>query len=134
MITRNKSHEIAVEALYAMLVNIKNGQTFAFQDIISDISDVPYAELPIHLKTVLLASLKHYDEIIAALEPHLNNWKFARLNLVTQAILIYSYAHFTYSGEEVTKAIVINIAVKLAKQYIPNDDYKFINAVLDGVL
>lgn len=133
MITRNQSHEIALQALYAMLINIKNDQPIAFQTILSDISEVPYSELPYFLKETLIAALKHYEEIIGALEPHLKNWKFARLNLVTQAILIYSYAHFTYIGD-VSKAIVINVAVKLAKEYIPNDDYKFINAVLDEVL
>lgn len=133
MITRNKSHEIALETLYAMLINIKNEQPIEFQTLLSDISATPYAELPLFLKEVLIATLKHYEEIVTKLTPHLKNWKFARLNLVTQAILIYSYAHFYYIGN-VTKAIVINVAVKLAKQYIPNEDYKFINAVLDEVL
>lgn len=133
MITRNQSHEIAVQALYAMLINIKNDQPIEFQTILSDISDTPYNELPHFLKETLIASLKHYEAIIGALEPHLKNWKFSRLNMVTQAILIYTYAHYTYIGN-VSKAIVINVAVKLAKEYIPNEDYKFINAVLDEVL
>lgn len=133
MITRNQSHEIAVQALYAMLINIKNGQTFEFSDIIANISEYPYSELPMFLKETLLNSLKHYDEIILALTPYLKDWKFARLNLVTQAILIYSYAHFFYIGN-VSKAIVINVAIKLSKLYTPDEDYKFINAVLDGVL
>lgn len=133
MITRNQSHEIAVQALYAMLISIKNGQSFEFTEVIANISDEPYSELPIFLKETLLNSLKHYDEIILKLEPHLNNWKFSRLNLVTQAILIYSYAHFFYIGN-VSKAIIINVAVKLSKLYTPDEDYKFINAVLDGAL
>lgn len=133
MITRNQSHEIAIQALYAMLINIKSGQTFEFQQVVSDVSATPYNEVPRYLKEVLLAALKHYETIITTLEPHLKNWKFSRLNIVTQAILIYSYAHFTYIGN-VNKPIVINVAVKLAKAYTPNDDYKFINAVLDEVL
>ena len=127
MITRNKSHEIAVSALYAMLIKIKNNQPIEFSEVVSTISETPYDELP------LLYSLKHYDEIIKNITPHLKDWKFSRLNLVTQAILIYSYAHYYYIGN-VNKAVVINIAVKLAKLYLVEDDYKFINGVLDGAL
>lgn len=133
MITRNKSHEVAVQVLYAMLINIKNGQTFEFHTMLSDISEEPYDELPLFLKETIVYSLKHYTEIIEKLTPFLKDWKFSRLNLVTQAILIYSYAHFYYIGN-VNKAVVINIAVKLSKLFTPDEDYKFINAVLDGVL
>ncbi len=133
MITRNKSHEIAVSALYAMLIKIKNNQPIEFSEVVSTISETPYDELPLFLKETLLYSLKHYDEIIKNITPHLKDWKFLRLNLVTQAILIYSYAHYYYIGN-VNKAVVINIAVKLAKLYLVEDDYKFINGVLDGAL
>lgn len=133
MITRNKSHEIAVSALYAMLIKIKNNQPIEFSEVVSTISETPYDESPLFLKETLLYSLKHYDEIIKNITPHLKDWKFSRLNLVTQAILIYSYAHYYYIGN-VNKAVVINIAVKLAKLYLVEDDYKFINGVLDGAL
>lgn len=133
MITRNQSHEIAVSVLYAMLIKIRNGQAIEFNELLSDISEVPYEELPLFLKETLLAALKHYETIILALTPYLRDWKFNRLNLVTQAILIYSYAHYYYVGP-VNKAVVINIAVKLAKLFLVDDDYKFINAILDGAL
>ena len=133
MITRNQSHEIGISALYAMLINIKNGTTFDFDETLTSISETPYAELPLFLKEILIASLKHYDEIIVKLNPYLINWKFNRLNMVSQAILIYSFAHFYYVGP-VDKAVVINIAIKLSKLYIPDADYKYINAVLDGAL
>ena len=45
---------------------------------------------------------------------HLNRWKWSRLPLLSQAILLMSYAHFYYV-EKVDKRIVINIAVELAK-------------------
>lgn len=133
MITRNQSHEIAVSALYAMLIKIKNGQPIEFTSVLEEISETPYNELPVFLKESLIYSLKHYEEIIANLSVHVRDWKFSRLNYVTQAILIYSYAHYYYIGN-VSKAVVINIAVKLGKLYLVEDDYKFINGVLDGAL
>lgn len=133
MITRNQSHEFGVAALYSMLIYIKNNQEFAFDEVVSGVVGVEYPEVPLVLKQTLVASLKHLDEIEKHLEPHLTAWKFSRLNIMSQAILIYSYAFYTYI-KEADKAIVINVAVKLSKLYIPTDEYKFINAVLDGAL
>lgn len=44
-----------------------------------------------------------------------------------------SYTHFKYI-ETIDKAIVIDVAVKLAKEYIEEKQAKFINAILDEVL
>ncbi len=133
MITRNQSHELGIKVLYAMLINIKNEQLIDFNALMVGISDLPAEEIPVSLKTTLFNALKHYEEIVAVLSNYLKEWKFNRLNLVTQAILIYSYALFTYTGE-VSKAIVINVAVKLAKDYLLADEYKFINGILDEAL
>ena len=56
------------------------------------------------------------NEIIKKIEPKLVNWTFVRLNRLAQAILIMSVAHYFYIGN-VDKAIVINVAVVLAKKY-----------------
>lgn len=133
MISRNKSHEYGVQILYAALIYVKNGQTFDFKDIVSDVTGVSYDDAPVTLKKILLASLSNLEAIKEALVPFLKEWRFERLNEVAQAILIYSYAHFYYVGG-VSKAIVINIAIKLAKLFIPNEDFKFINALLDEAL
>ncbi len=132
-ISRNQSHEIGIKVIYAMLINIKNGQTIDFNELIVSISEVSAEEVPVNLKTTLFNALKHYEAIIEHLSLFLKDWKFNRLNIVTQAILIYSYALFTYTGE-VSRAVVINVAVKLAKDYLPNDEYKFINGILDEAL
>lgn len=132
-ISRNQSHEIGIKVIYAMLINIKNGQTIDFNELIVSISEVSAEEVPVNLKTTLFNALKHYEAIIEHLSFFLKDWKFNRLNIVTQAILIYSYALFTYTGE-VSRAVVINVAVKLAKDYLPNDEYKFINGILDEAL
>ena len=79
-------------------------------------------------------SLKNYGEIKRAYEPYLKNWKWERLPLLTQAILLMSYTHYKYI-EKVDKKVVINVAVELAKKYIDDKQAKFINAILDnGVL
>lgn len=133
MISRNQSHEYGVKVLYAALIYVKNEQTFDFETLVSDITETEYIQVPAYLRIILLKSLSNLADIKAALIPFLKAWRFERLNEVAQAILIYSYAHYYYVGN-VKKPIVINIAVKLTKLFIPNDDYKFINAVLDEAL
>ena len=89
------------------------------------------------LVTLLLAMLFAYliyGEIVKAFTPYLINWKWERLPLLTQAILLMSYAHYFYI-EKVERTVVINVAVNLAKKYIDDKQAKFINAILDaGVL
>lgn len=133
MISRNKSHEYGIQILYAALIYIKNDQQFNFEELVSEVTSVAYDKTPVTFRKILLKSLMHLEDIKVALKPYLKAWRFERLNEVTQAILIYSYAHFYYVGD-VTKPIVINIAIKLAKLFIPNEDFKFINALLDEAL
>ena len=81
-----------------------------------------------------MVSLAKYGEIKLAYAPFLKKWKWERLPLLTQAILLMSYTHF-YFIEKADKAVVINVAVELAKKYIDDKQAKFINGILDsGVL
>ena len=63
----------------------------------------------------------------------METWTFKRLNRLNQAILLMSCAHF-FEVKDADKAVVINVAVTLAKRYLDDNDYKFVNAILDNVL
>jgi len=102
-------------------------------EIIFEITGMPLKEHSVYAQNLLVAVLTHYGEMVNAFIPHLNDWKWSRLPLLSQAILLMSYAHFYYV-EKVDKRIVINIAVELAKKYIEEKQAKFINAILDEVL
>ena len=90
-----------------------------------------YDKVDPYLKNTVMVSLQKYSEIVKAYIPYLKNWKWERLPLLTQAILLMSYTHF-YFIEKVDKKVVINIAVNLAKKYIDDKQAKFINGILDG--
>ena len=107
--------------------------TVIYDELISETAEIPYEEVSPYVKNMIAQSLNHYGEIISAFQPFLKNWKWERLPLLTQSILIMSYTHF-YFIEKVEKRIVIDIAVNLAKKYIDEKQGKFINAILDGVL
>lgn len=133
MISRNQQQEYALYVIYSALVHRKAELDFAPDQSLSDLTEIDYYENDIFLRELVIKSLINLEHIIEEITPHLVKWKFDRLNMLSQAILIMSYAHYYYV-EKIDKAIVINIAVKFAKRFVPGDDFKYINAILDRVI
>ncbi len=103
-------------------------------DIIAGLCECEIEEVDRYIIDTVMISLQKYGEIRQAFTPYLVKWKWGRLPLLTQAILLMSYTHF-YFVEKVDKTVVIDVAVNLAKKYIDDKQAKFINAILDsGVL
>lgn len=113
---------------------IGGGKSFRdARELTSELCECSFEEVDPYIQNSITQTLNNYGAIRDAFIPFLKNWKWERLPLLTQAILLMSYAHFYYV-EKVDKKIVINIAVTLAKKYIDEKQAKFINAILDGVL
>ena len=135
-ISRNQENFIIMTVLYDEIADQSVGKGENFRDvneIILEITEVPFKEQSAYVQNMISSVLLHYGEIISAFQPHLKNWKWERLPLLTQAVLLMSYAHF-YFVEKIEKNIVINVAIELAKKYIEEKQAKFINAILDEVL
>lgn len=135
-LSRNQTHLVIMTVIYNELVDFhySEDQTFSrdAKELIQDmVGDIPYEDIDPFIKDMVLVSLQKYGEIVNAYQPFLRNWKWERLPLLTQAILLMSYTHFYYI-EKVDKKVVINIAVDLAKKYIDDKQAGFINAILDG--
>lgn len=131
--SRNANQEKAMIIIYDALTYDDMGINYDITEIISNVLDEDYVDSDLYVKEVVIKALLHKDEIISAIEPKLNKWKFNRLTRLAQAILLLSYAHFYYV-KDADKAIVIDVAIHLSKRYLDDGDYKFINAVLDNVL
>ena len=135
-ISRNQEHYIIMTVIYDELADFVAGKDQPFRDvneIILEITDIPLVEHSDYVQNTIASILNNYGSIVSAFMPHLRNWKWERLPLLTRAVLLMSYAHFYYV-EKVDKRIVINVAVELAKKYIEEKQAKFINAILDEVL
>lgn len=131
--SRNKTQELAMQIMYDFLIQQEINETIDVQKTISDLSGLPYEECDLFLKEVLIKALKNENEIIENISLNLKNWKFNRLNTCIQAILIIAYCNYFYCNNK-EKAIIINVAVKLAKKYGEENDYKFVNGILDKTL
>ena len=134
-LSRNQEHYVVMTVIYDALSDFVLGEGKHFRDVrqlIADVAEAPYSEVSDYVKNVVAYSLNHYGEIKDAFTPNLVNWKWDRLPLLTQSILIMSYAHSKV--EEVDKRVIINVAVDLGKKYVEEKQAKFINAVLDRTL
>ncbi len=78
---------------------------------------------------IILENLKTITEMISK---NLNEkWNFNRLDNLEKAILTVSTYDIKYI--KIDKKIIINEAVNISKMLLINDNYKYINAVLDKI-
>lgn len=131
--SRNKLQELSMTAVYDILFYIDMNHEIDIKDIVSSLCELPYEECDVYIKEIAIETVKHFPEIVAHLSQYMLKWKFTRINKLSQAILILSYVHF-YFVKDTEKGVVINVAVKLAKKYLDDRDYQYINAILDKAL
>lgn len=132
-ITRTKSQEIIMQCLSSYLICSKEGVLFNVEENLSELCNSDYEDVPLYIKEVVIKSLKCEKEAIDYISNFLNKWKFERLNVCVQAILLMSYTEYKFF-DDIDKRIIINNAVELTKNYDDIDKHKFVNAVLDKAL
>ena len=131
-LSRNEEHELIMTCIYDALLYSNMDKEFSVEEIMTSVFEVEYDEISFFVKEIVIKSLSHVNEIKKIFQERMPKWNFDRLNLLEQAILIMSYTH--RKTQDTDKKIIINIAVKLAKNYLDKDDYKFVNGILDKVL
>lgn len=131
--TRNQNQDTAMTLIYNALLYFEMEVPFDVEGSISNYLEIDYQEAPLFIKEVIIKALSHLNEIRGQIQNKLIDWRFDRLNKIAQAILILAYTHFVYVGN-VDKKVIIDIAVRQAKRYLAENEYKFINAVLDNLL
>ncbi len=126
---RRKARILAVQALYA----IECQQTNNIKQITEfDWNETKNKKTYRFAKQLVEGATKHQkqiDEIIISL---LIDWTFDRVAWVNKAILRLSI-YCLFWEKEIPVRVVINEAVDLSKWFSEEDDYKFINAVLNKV-
>lgn len=131
--SRNSQHDIVLKIIYAYLVSAETQTPFNFELEVANLCMSDFPDVNNYIKLTSLKAIKYYPQIVEMILPRLTTWKYDRLPLLTRAILALAIAHYYYVGE-VSKATVIDVAVSQAKVFLDSQDYKFVNAVLDGVL
>ena len=132
--TRNSMQKVALTAIYDALTYRNMGLDIDVRDIVSSLCEQPYEDCDYYVKASLVMAIQYYEEAVAAFNTKMKGWTFDRRNRVEQAILLLAYVHYFYVEPENDKGVVIDIAVKQAKTFLGDKEYKFVNAILDNVL
>lgn len=120
-----KRHEYRIKLMSVIYQHLLLKKDFL--ELIQDnLEDVPVDE---YFKQIVNYYRKNFSTLVEEIKPLLRKWDFSRLNYVGQAILLLSVIEIKLAKED--KAVVINEAVELSKEYCDDEDYKYINAVLD---
>ena len=145
-ISRNQENYIIMTVIYEALLDnsVHPNQVFrSFEELVNNDSvatilssedeEIEEVKSDDFIKNSVNLSLSHYADVVNMINPHLKNWTWDRIPLLSRAILLMSVAHFYYV-EKIDKRIVIDVAINLAKKYIEEKQAKFIHAILDEVI
>lgn len=143
-LSRRNGRIIAFQALYSWDVSrssLEDLLTFSWLQKDSELQSVENAQEPSEIakeertfaSLIIAGTIEHIDEIDQMIKERLSSsWTIERINKVTLAILRISIYELKFQNF-VQQGIVIDEAVNIAKNYGPDDSYKFINAVLDKI-
>ena len=124
MLNRHEYREKIVFSLYQHLLLHKNLNDCFENNFEED-------EINEYVRKIRDDILVNKDNYIEDISKYLHKWKFERLNLVEQAILLETVSELKQKLND--QAVVIDEAVILAKEYCDDESYKFINGVLDNI-
>lgn len=121
---RHQIRQMALEAMYQHLLLNKDIRKCLF-DVMEGANKADS-----FLYSLTVEAADDADDFIQKLAPYLrSDWKWDRLSLVDQAILLISMEDLLVN--DTPKAIVIDEAVNLAKEYSDDASPKLINGILD---
>lgn len=132
-LSRNKAQEMAMNIIYQALLYQNMGEDFDIKELIASNFEFPFEEVDLYVRQIVVSAILHKDEAIEVFSKNMTTWKFSRLALLMQSIMLLSYAHY-YHIRDVDKGVVIDVAINLAKKYLGANDYKFVNGILENTL
>ena len=133
-LSRNKEQELIMISIYDALIYITSDMEFSLEKIVSSVYECSYSDVPLFSKEVIIKSLSNYNTIVPIYQDKMPKWKFDRINNISKAILLMAYTQNKLIKDKTDKSVIIDVSVRLAKKYLEDKDYKFINAILDNVL
>jgi len=129
-VSRRKSRIIAFQALYSWDVGkepLEELLKFQWVEDKNEEEELTFSRL------IIAGTIEHIDEIDDLIKKNLSpKWDFERLSRVTVSILRISIFSILYQ-KETHESIIIDEAIDIAKEFGPDDSYKFINAMLDNI-
>ena len=120
-------HEYQVKVVFALYQALLLNKDIkkSFDDNFSDEEKVDYINI---LENDLILNKDNY---IKEISNHLRKWTFDRLSYLDQAILLVACSEI--KTEVASKNVIIDEAIRIAKEYSDEKSYQYINGVLDNL-
>lgn len=120
-------HEYRVKVVFALYQSLLLNKDInkSFDDNFSDEEKSDYINV---IENDLILNKDNYIQEISS---HLRKWTFDRLSYLEQAILLVACSEI--KKEVASKNIVIDEAIRIAKEYCDEKSYQYINGVLDNL-
>lgn len=83
-------------------------------------------------RSIVTGVQDHKKEIDTLINKYAKNWTVSRMNKIDVNILRLAIYELMFADEKIDKAIIIDEAIELAKDYGTDKSYKFINGLLDN--
>ncbi|MBQ0161821.1 MAG: transcription antitermination factor NusB [Treponema sp.] len=130
--SRRKSRIIAFQAIYSWDVSGESLEDLLQFSWVDSKENLDESELAFS-RILIGGTIENAAPIDELIKSHLSaNWNFDRLNKVTLSILRISVYSLMYQ-KDIAPSIIIDEAIDLAKEFGPDDSFKFINAMLDKI-
>lgn len=95
-------------------------------------NETAVSENIVFARMLVSGTVEHLAEIDEIIKKHLKSWDIERINKVSLSILRMSVYALKYQTE-LQPSIVIDEAIHLAKDFGPDESFKFVNAILDNI-
>lgn len=123
--TQHQKRVNIVEILYQYFLQQKTAQEFEEYLLSNQITNENQIQT---IKEILW----YQDSLVKEIEKYLkSSWSFKNLKPIEKAILILATYEILHTNTQ--KAIIINEAIIISKQYCDKNTYKYINGVLDKI-
>ena len=128
MATRSQVREVVAQLLYAY--GSGNDGISKFMDEILEEKKIKNAQNTF-AKELFEGVIAHLEELDLRIKHQIKNWDFEHIGDMERAILRLGAYEILFSAMD--KAIVINEALEIAKNFGNEASTKFINGILDGI-
>lgn len=131
---RHKARVLAFQKIYSIDINCKARDDIydilSLEDHVVDLEE----ELKLFYSFLVNGTYDNLESIDKLISDISLNWRLDRMDKVDLAILRMSVYSLKFQNLEVSKRVIIDEAILIAKKYGSKNSYKFINGILDALL
>ncbi len=132
--SRRDERTKTMQAFYQIFLSMEQKIDYDATGILCAIYGVDsYEECPLYSQAIYATGLDHFDEIKQIISEHLVGWAFERLDNVCKGILFVALTEGIYL-KLAPRNVVINEAVTISKNFLKENDHRFVNALLDKAI